>query len=62
MATYGDGYVYLITIYGNTGETVTFRAWVAEEDAVVDVEESITFTPGVMGTLSSRTVQCVSKF
>ena len=54
VAAYGDGYVYLITIYGNTaGETVTFRAWVAEEDAVVDVEESITFTPGVMGTLSS---------
>ena len=54
VAAYGDGYVYLITIYGNTaGETVTFKAWVADEDAVVDVEESITFTPGVMGTLSS---------
>ena len=54
VAAYGDGYVYLITIYGNTaGETVTFKAWVAEEDAVVDVEESIAFAPGVMGTLSS---------
>ena len=54
VAAYGDGYVNLITIYGNTaGETVTFKAWIAEEDAVVDVEESIAFAPGVMGTLSS---------
>ena len=54
VAAYGDGYVYLITIYGNTaGETVTFKAWIAEEDAVVDVEESVTFAPGVMGALSS---------
>ena len=50
---YGTDYLYLITIYGNNAvEEITFKAWIAAEDSVLAVTESIQFVPdGTIGTL-----------
>ncbi|MFL3013265.1 MAG: tandem-95 repeat protein [Candidatus Neomarinimicrobiota bacterium] len=60
VESYGDGYVFLMTIYGNTaGEEIEFKAWIADatEDSVVDIEETIEFVPnGTVGSVSSPQV------
>ena len=50
---YGTDYLYLITIYGNNAvEEIIFKAWIAAEDSVLAVTESIQFVPdGTIGTL-----------
>ena len=52
---YDTDYLYLITIYGNNAvEEITFKAWIAAEDSVLAVTESIQFVPdGTIGTLAS---------
>ena len=57
-SVYGVGYIYMLTIYGeNSGEELTFKAWIAAEDTILNVEEGITFVPGsTIGSLATPEV------
>ena len=50
----GDGYLYLMTIYGNiSGEAILLKAWIANDDEIVNIEESIDFSSNeIIGSIS----------
>ena len=52
--TVGDGYLYLMTIYGNiSGEAILLKAWIANDDEIVNIEESIDFSSNeIIGSIS----------
>jgi len=41
---YEDNWLYFLTIYGNTnGDTVTFKAWIADTDTILDIWETVIY-------------------
>ena len=50
----GDGSLYLMTIYGNiSGETILLKAWIASDDEIVNIDESIEFSSNeIIGSIS----------
>lgn len=41
---YEDNWLYFLTIYGNAnGDTVTFKAWIADTDTILDIWETVIY-------------------